>query len=77
MAERPTGTVAFLFSDIESSTRSWDTATEQMQRSVERHDEIVRRHVGAHRGYVFATTGDGFGRIGRISDTSARATLIS
>ncbi len=56
----PTGTVAFLFSDIEGSTRRWDAFGESMRDALRRHDEILRSEIEARRGYVFKTIGDAF-----------------
>jgi predicted ATPase/class 3 adenylate cyclase len=56
----PSGTVAFLFSDIEGSTRRWDAHADAMRDAVRRHDEIVRSEIERRRGYVFKTIGDAF-----------------
>jgi len=56
----PTGTVAFLFSDIEGSTRRWDAYGDAMRDAVRRHDEILRSEIERRRGYVFKTIGDAF-----------------
>ena len=44
----PTGTVTFLFTDIEGSTRLWEQHPEAMQHALARHDilaaEILPRH---------------------------------
>jgi class 3 adenylate cyclase len=56
----PTGTVTYLFTDIEGSTQRWDRFPGAMRSAVERHDDIVRREIGANRGYVFKTVGDAF-----------------
>ncbi len=37
----PSGVVTFLFSDIEGSTRLWESDPSGMRRSLARHDEIV------------------------------------
>jgi predicted ATPase/class 3 adenylate cyclase len=58
--ETPSGTVTFLFTDIEGSTQLWESRPEAMQAALARHDMIVRSAIEAHRGYVFATGGDGF-----------------
>jgi class 3 adenylate cyclase len=60
MTARPTGTVTFLFTDIEGSTRLWDQDPGQMKDSLARHDRIVREAVAAQDGYVFSTAGDAF-----------------
>lgn len=57
---RPTGTVTFLFSDIEGSTQRWEAHRDAMQAVVERHDVILRRAIETHNGYVFKTVGDAF-----------------
>jgi predicted ATPase/class 3 adenylate cyclase len=56
----PTGTVVFLFSDIEGSTRRWERYGDAMRDALRRHDEILRSEIEAHRGYVFKTIGDEF-----------------
>jgi class 3 adenylate cyclase len=38
MAELPSGTVAFLFTDLESSTRLWEEYPEAMREALARHD---------------------------------------
>jgi class 3 adenylate cyclase len=69
MVERPTGTVTFLFTDIEGSTRLWEEHPDEMQAALERHDEILREAIRAHGGYVFATGGDSFAAaFGRSGD---------
>ncbi len=60
MDGRPTGTVTFLFTDVEASTRLWEEQPDEMQTASERHDEILRTSIDGRGGYVFATTGDGF-----------------
>jgi class 3 adenylate cyclase len=71
----PSGTVTFLFTDIEGSTRLWEAAPEAMGRALERHAEIVRGEIERQGGYVFATGGDGFAAaFGRAADAVAAAT---
>ena len=55
----PTGTVTFLFTDIEGSTRLWEAHPEAMSRSLGAHDAILAETIAAHRGYIFKTVGDG------------------
>ena len=56
----PTGTVAFLFSDVEGSTRRWERYGEAMRDALRRHDAIVRSEIEAQGGHVFKTIGDAF-----------------
>ncbi len=57
---RPTGTVSFLFTDIERSTQLWDRVPEAMTHALEQHDAILNHAISAAGGAVFATGGDGF-----------------
>ena len=56
----PSGTVTFLFTDVEGSTRLWEDHPDVMHDVLARHDEIVRGAIESHAGYVVKTTGDGF-----------------
>src|SRR5271165_1220581 len=59
-AALPSGTVAFLFTDIEGSTVRWDRDPAAMQQAVRRHDELMRTIIAEHAGHVFKTIGDAF-----------------
>jgi predicted ATPase/class 3 adenylate cyclase len=56
----PTGTVTFLFTDIEGSTKMWERNPSVMQNALSRHDEILADAIEANGGYVFKTVGDAF-----------------
>ncbi len=56
----PTGTVTFLFSDIEGSTQLWESHRAAMDDAVKRHDALLRETAEQHNGYVFKTVGDAF-----------------
>src|SRR5919201_227609 len=60
MGDLPAGTVTFLFTDIEGSTRRWERYPQVMKAAVERHDAILRHAIETNGGYVFRTEGDGF-----------------
>ena len=60
MSALPTGTVTFLFTDMEGSTRLWEEHPGAMKGALVRHDQILRQTIESHDGYVFATGGDGF-----------------
>jgi class 3 adenylate cyclase len=59
VAELPSGTVTFLFSDLEGSTRLWEEHPDAMKATVARHDEILRAAIESNDGHVVKTTGDG------------------
>ncbi len=60
MAGLPSGTVTFLFTDIEGSTTRWEHQRAAMQAALARHDAILRTVIEAHGGHVFKTVGDAF-----------------
>jgi len=55
----PGGTVTFLLTDVESSTRLWEAHPQAMRKAMARHDEIVAERVGAHGGSVVRSRGEG------------------
>ena len=57
---RPSGTVTFLFSDIEGSTARWDRDRDAMAAALGRHDALMRATLEARGAYVFKTMGDAF-----------------
>ncbi len=59
MAEVPRGAVTFLFTDIEGSTRLWQSDPDGMQAALARHDEALATVVDEHSGLLFKHTGDG------------------
>ena len=83
MAGPPTGTLTFLFTDIEGSTRLWERHPQAMRRALSRHDEILRRVTEEQHGYVFKTVGcfllclsDCYGRPGSRTGSPAWAPLL-
>ena len=50
----------FLFTDIEGSTRLWESAPAAMSRALQRHDDLMRMAITQHGGRVFKTAGDAF-----------------
>src|SRR5215213_169530 len=55
----PSGTVTFLFSDIEGSTERWEQDQTVMGLVVERHHALLRTAIEAHHGILFKSVGDG------------------
>ena len=60
MPSPPTGTVTFLFTDIEGSTKLWEQNAQAMQIALARHDEVLRSAIEANGDLVFKTVGDAF-----------------
>ncbi|HWX99058.1 MAG TPA: hypothetical protein VNY55_04035 [Mycobacterium sp.] len=40
-AAAPSGVVTFLFTDVEGSTRRWDTNADEMRKALAAHDEVM------------------------------------
>jgi hypothetical protein len=55
----PSGVVTFLFTDIEGSTRRWESDADAMRAALLAHDKVLRTAIEAHDGFVFSHTGDG------------------
>src|SRR5215218_10081524 len=60
MVAPPSGTVTFLFTDIEGSSRLWEECPETMSTALGRHDEAMHGAIAANGGHVFKTVGDAF-----------------
>jgi predicted ATPase/class 3 adenylate cyclase len=58
--ELPSGTVTFLFTEVEDSTRLWEESRDVMQNAMQRHDELLRDAVESNGGFIVKSTGDGF-----------------
>jgi predicted ATPase/class 3 adenylate cyclase len=57
--ERPSGTVTFLFTDIEGSTKRWEADPDTMRVELAAHDEVLKQAVEGQGGWLFKHTGDG------------------
>lgn len=73
----PSGTVTFLLTDIESSTRRWANDRPAMQEALRRHDDILRRAISTHGGYIFKTMGDAFYAAFETPESAVAAALAA
>jgi predicted ATPase/class 3 adenylate cyclase len=73
----PTGTVTLLFTDVQGSTRLWETEPEAMAVALRRHDEILRAAIEGAGGYVFKTVGDSFCAAFRSAPAALSAVLAA
>jgi predicted ATPase/class 3 adenylate cyclase len=55
----PSGTVTFLFTDIEGSTKLWEEHPEAMKAALAKHDVILKKAIESNHGHIIKTTGDG------------------
>ena len=77
MSHLPTGTVTFLFTDIEGRTLLWERLHGPMQAALARHDDILRAAVESNHGQVFKTTGDGLHAVFESAADAARAAVAA
>ncbi|HEX4531617.1 MAG TPA: adenylate/guanylate cyclase domain-containing protein [Acidimicrobiia bacterium] len=77
VAELPTGTVTFLFSDIEGSTRLWELHPDGMRVALAQHDEVLRAAIESHRGAVVKQRGDGFHAAFATADDAVLAAVAA
>ncbi len=73
----PSGTVTFLFTDIEGSTRLWQQDESTMRAALSRHDELLRKAVAELDGIVFSTMGDGMAAAFASASSAVAAALAS
>ena len=71
----PTGTITFLFTDMEKSTLLWERYSEKMRPVLARHDAILRAAIEEHGGRVVKTTGDGFHAVFETAVSALLTTL--
>lgn len=75
----PTGTLTFLFTDIEGSTGLWDRYPQQMRVAIVRHDILIESAVEQNSGRIVRPRGEGDSRFAvfpRASDALRAATAI-
>jgi predicted ATPase/class 3 adenylate cyclase len=72
----PRGTVTFVFTDVEGSTRLYEQRPDAMREAMARHDAVVEQSVGANAGRLVRPRGEGDSRFAvfpRATDAAAAA----
>src|SRR5512133_1111297 len=77
MTSIPSGTVTFLFTDIEGSTKLAQQHPEAMPVLLARHNEIVIQSVEAQDGYIFLAVGDAFCAAFHSAENAVSAALAA
>ena len=75
----PTGTVTFLFTDIEGSTSLWEQHPKAMRAALVRHDNLIEELVQGNSGVLVRPRGEGDSRFAvftRASDSVAASCAI-
>jgi predicted ATPase/class 3 adenylate cyclase len=75
----PSGTITFLFTDIEGSTRLWEQFPVRIGQVMTRHDELIESLVEEHHGVIVRPRGEGdsrFAVFSRASEALAAADKI-
>ncbi len=75
----PTGTVTFLFTDVEGSTTLWERHPDQMRAALARHDALIESLVAQHGGKLVRPRGEGdsrFAVFARATDAVAAAAAL-
>src|SRR5579883_1773231 len=76
MTALPTGTLTFLFTDVEGSSRPWEEHPAAMRQAMARHDALLTAIFEQHDGVVVRPRGEGdslFAVFVRASDAIAGA----
>ena len=77
MSALPSGTVTFLFTDIEGSTKLWEKFPEAMKSALAKHDAILKEAVESNRGQIVKTTGDGIHAVFSTAIDAINAAITS
>ncbi len=72
---RPTGTVTLLFTDIEGSTKRWESNAPAMRSVLAQHDAVMRKAIADRNGHVFKTIGDAFCAVFQRTEDAIEACL--
>jgi class 3 adenylate cyclase len=75
MNPRPTGTVTFLFTDIEGSASLWEHHSSSMSIALHQHNYLLRHTIEAHGGHVFKTVGDAFCAVFQSARAAVQAAI--
>src|SRR5215216_296958 len=71
----PTGTVTFLFTDIEGSTKLAQEHSIEMPALLARHNGILNDSIQANNGFVFRVVGDSFSAAFHTANEALNAAL--
>ena len=70
LSQFPTGTVTFLMSDVEGSTRLWEAGEDQASTAITRHYQVLHSVIAKHRGFLPLEQGEGDSVVGVFAAAS-------
>ncbi|MCB8935803.1 MAG: hypothetical protein H6663_10090 [Candidatus Promineofilum sp.] len=73
----PTGTVTFLFTDIEGSTQLWERLPQAMPAALARHDQLLHEVIERHNGRIVKNLGDGIYAVFRRAGDAVAAAIAA
>ncbi|MFN8499018.1 MAG: tetratricopeptide repeat protein [Anaerolineae bacterium] len=77
MPQHPSGTVTFLFSEIEDFSRLWEQQPAAMKVAVAQHDAILTAAIAGRGGYIVKSTGPGLLAAFAVADDALAAALAA
>lgn len=75
--DRPTGTVTFLVTDVEQSTRRWEEQPDAMRVALARHDSTLKHAIERNGGWLFKHTGDGVLAAFAVAQSAIDAAIVA
>lgn len=77
MNNLPSGTITFVFTDIEGSTQLWERHPESMKATLAKHDSILSDSIQSNRGHVIKRTGDGIHAVFKTPSDAVKAAIVA
>jgi predicted ATPase/class 3 adenylate cyclase len=77
LGDLPVGTVTFLFTDMEGSTRRWEETPGPMSEALSRHDALLEKAIAEHGGIVFSKAGDGMAAVFALAPNALAAAVAA
>lgn len=73
----PSGTVTFLFTDVQDSTKLWEQNPDAMDTALEKHDAFLLKAIEECNGSIVKPTGDGFHAVFATAQDALAAALAA
>ncbi len=77
MPDHPSGTITFLFTDVQGSTGLWEHQRAWMEQAHARHEAILRAAIAAQGGWAYKQIGDAFQAAFATADAALAAAVAA